>query len=99
MKRNLAKICMTTVGMVAVFLTFGMALCSPQSVNAAGAGRIEGAWNVRVTLRNCQTGDEIRSFDSVGLFMAGGTTVDSTSGIPQALKTTGQGVWEHVTGD
>jgi hypothetical protein len=99
MKRNLGKIYATTVGLFAVFLTYGMALSSAQSVNTSGAGRLEGTWNVRVTIRNCQTGNEIRSFDSLGIFMAGGTTIDSTSGTPQALKTPGQGIWEHVTGD
>jgi len=29
-------------------------------------------------------------------FMEGGTLLDSTSGIPQALKTPGQGVWSHL---
>jgi hypothetical protein len=28
--------------------------------------------------------------------MSGGTLLDSTSGIPQALKTPGHGVWAHV---
>jgi hypothetical protein len=99
MKRNLGKTWVITVGLFAVLLTFGMALSSAQSVNTNGAGRLEGTWNVRVTIRNCQTGNEIRSFDSLGIFMAGGTTIDSTSGTPQALKTPGQGIWEHVTGD
>jgi hypothetical protein len=99
MKRNLRKIWMTAVGLFAVLLTFGTAPLSAQSVNTSGAGRLEGTWNVRVTIRNCQTGNEIRSFDSLGIFMAGGTTIDSTSGTPQALKTPGHGIWEHVTGD
>jgi hypothetical protein len=30
--------------------------------------------------------------------MSGGTLLDSTSGIPQALKTPGHGVWSHVSG-
>src|SRR6476661_7099606 len=60
--------------------------------------RLEGSWNVRVTIRNCQTGDAIRSFDSVTEFMQGGTLIDSTSGVPQAFKTPGQGIWEHTTG-
>ncbi|HEY9502828.1 MAG TPA: hypothetical protein VIR01_14435 [Pyrinomonadaceae bacterium] len=64
-----------------------------------GGGRLEGTWDVRVTIRNCQTGAGIRSFDSVTTFMFGGTTLDSTSGMPQALKTPGQGVWNHVSGD
>jgi len=88
----------TTIGLLTVLLTFSVALCSAQGANSAG-GRLEGAWNVRVTLRDCQTNAAIGSFDSLGLFMAGGTTLDSTSRMPQALKTPGQGVWEHVNGD
>jgi hypothetical protein len=64
-----------------------------------GGGRLEGTWDVRVTIRNCQTGAEIRSFDSVTTFIFGGITIDSTSGMPQALKTPGQGVWNHVSGN
>ncbi len=64
-----------------------------------GGGRLEGTWDVQVTLRNCQTGAEIRSFPELTTFMFGGTMLDSTSGIPQALKTPGQGVWSHVSGD
>jgi hypothetical protein len=63
-----------------------------------GGTRLEGSWNVRVTTRNCQNGDPIRSFDSVTQFMQGGTLIDSTSGVPQALKTPGEGIWEHTTG-
>ena len=58
--------------------------------------RLVGTWDVQVTLRNCQTDAAIRTFASVGTFMYGGTALDSTSGIPQALKTPGQGVWSHV---
>lgn len=63
-----------------------------------GGGRLEGTWDVQVTIRNCQTGAEIRSFASVTTFMFGGTTLDSTSGTPQAQRTPGQGVWSHVSG-
>jgi hypothetical protein len=31
--------------------------------------------------------------------MSGGTLVDSTSGTPQALRTPGEGVWSHVSGN
>ena len=64
-----------------------------------GGGRLEGTWNVRVAITNCQTGAEIRSFPSIGTFMFGGTMLDSTSGMPQALKTPGHGVWNHVAGN
>jgi hypothetical protein len=81
-----------------VFLTIGTVVSFAQDGNASGGGRLEGTWDVRVTIRNCATGAEIRSFDSIGIFMAGGTMLDSTSGVPQALKTPGQGIWEQVGG-
>ncbi len=58
-----------------------------------------GTWEVQVTVRNCPTGAALRSFPSVTTFIAGGTMLESTSGIPQALKTPGQGVWSHVAGN
>lgn len=64
-----------------------------------GGGRLEGAWDVQVSIRNCQTGAEIRSFASVTSFMFGGTLIDSTSGTPQSQRTPGHGVWSHLTGD
>ncbi|MFN2511589.1 MAG: hypothetical protein ABR568_09115 [Pyrinomonadaceae bacterium] len=59
---------------------------------------LEGTWDAQVTLRNCQTGAAIRTFPSIGTFMSGGTFLDSTSGVPQALKTPGHGVWSHIDG-
>jgi hypothetical protein len=59
---------------------------------------LEGTWDVQVTIRNCQNGAAIRTFPSIGTFMFGGTMLDSTSGIPQAAKTPGHGVWQHLTG-
>ena len=57
-----------------------------------------GTWDVQVTIRNCQTGAPIVTFASLTTFLPGGITLDSTSRIPQSLKTPGQGVWEHLTG-
>lgn len=62
------------------------------------ARKLAGTWDAQVTLRNCQTGAAIRTFASIGTFMSGGTFLDSTSGIPQALKTPGHGVWSHLSG-
>ena len=84
-----------------IALVIGLsAMFTPTWVSGqGGGGRLAGTWDVQVTLRNCQTGAEIRSFASLTMFMFGGTMIDSTSGIPQALKTPGQGVWSHVSGD
>ena len=64
-----------------------------------GGRRLEGTWDVQVSIRNCQTGAEIRSFASVTSFIFGGITIDSTSGTPQAQRTPGQGVWSHLSGN
>ena len=69
------------------------------SAQRRNARRLVGTWNVQVTIRNCQTGAAIRTFASLGIFMSGGTLLDSTSGTPQALKTPGQGVWSHAGGN
>ena len=61
-----------------------------------GGGRLEGAWDVHVTIRNCQTGARITDFASITTFMFGGTLIDSTSGMPQAVRTPGHGIWSHV---
>lgn len=64
-----------------------------------GGGRLEGTWDVQVSIRNCQTGAEIRNFASVTSFVFGGVVLDSTSGTPQAQRTPGQGTWRHLNGD
>jgi hypothetical protein len=101
MKRNFVKIIggtiltLTVISALACYAIFAQEKAELQN----GGGRLEGTWNVRVAITNCQTGAEIRSFPSVGIFMSGGTMIDSTSGVPQALKTPGQGVWRHVGGN
>jgi hypothetical protein len=69
------------------------------SAQRRNARRLVGTWDAQVTIRDCQTGAAIRTFASIGTFMSGGTFLDSTSGIPQALKTPGQGVWSHIGGN
>lgn len=93
------NIILKALGGIALVLCLSVMLTSANVAEQGGGGRLEGAWNVRVTIRNCQTGAEIRSFDSVTTFAFGGTVFDSTSGTPQAQRTIGQGVWSHVSGD
>ena len=101
MKRNFVKIIGGTVltFMVISVVAFGGVFAQDKSELQNGGGRLEGTWDVRVAITNCQTGAEIRSFASVTMFMSGGTLLDSTSGTPQALKTPGQGIWRHVEGN
>lgn len=101
MKKNILKIIGGTILTFAVISTiaFGIVSAQDKSEFQGGGGRLVGTWDARVAITNCQTGAEIRSFDSIGTFMFGGTMLDSTSGMPQALKTPGHGVWSHVWGN
>lgn len=96
MKRNFVKTIGGTVLALIVILalTCGLAFAQDESAGE-NKDRFEGTWDVQVTIRNCQTRAAIRTFASVTTFMAGGTMIDSTSGIPQALKTPGHGVWSR----
>lgn len=98
MKKNLLKIIGGTflAFLVIATLTFSWVFAQ-NGPNSQGNGKLVGTWDTRVTIRNCANGAEIRSFDSIGTFMFGGTMLDSTSGVPQALKTPGHGVWSHTT--
>jgi len=93
MRKNLSKLAVSLVLMSVI-----TAVSFAQTKESPSGGRLEGTWNVRVSIINCQTGGVIRSFDSLGEFMVGGTLLDSTSGTAQALKTPGEGVWEHTAG-
>jgi hypothetical protein len=97
MKSNIVKIFGGTV--LAVLMISTLNTWVSAQGNSSGGGRLEGTWDVQVTPRNCQSGEAIRTFASTTTFMSGGTLLDSTSGRPQALKTPGHGVWNHIVGD
>jgi len=101
MKSNIVKMIggMVLAVLVISTLTLGLVSAQDDSKSQNGGGRLEGMWDVQVTIRNCQTGAALRTTASIGTFMSGGTSLDSSSGIPQALKTPGQGVWGHVGGN
>jgi len=63
------------------------------------AGRIEGTWRVQLTVRNCQTGEPLRSFPALFIFGPGGTLSYTTAGQPPAQSTPGVGVWGHTSGN
>jgi len=100
MKRNFANIIGRTILTFAVIsiIALSFALAQEKSEAQNGGGRLDGTWNVQVTIRNCQTNAEIRTFASLTTFMSGGTLIDSTSGMPQALRTPGHGTWRHRSG-
>ncbi len=94
MKTKLVKKIMVPL-VVACGLVSMAAAGTPPKGGAQG-GRLEGTWEMQITLTDC-AGHVIRSFPSLIEFVAGGTVVESNAGTPQALKTPGEGVWRHTT--
>jgi hypothetical protein len=96
MKTKLVKSIMAPLVVACALVTMVAATAAGQGTET---GRLQGTWEMHVSIINCQTGGVIATFPSLVIFMAGGTMIESTSGIPQALKTPGEGVWRHSTGN
>jgi len=62
------------------------------------ARRLEGTWEVQVTLRNCQTGAALRTAPAFLTFAQGGTLVETTAVFSSAQRSPGHGFWEHTGG-
>lgn len=63
----------------------------------AKAGRIQGAWNVEVTIHVCNTDVELAKFDAMALFAGDGTMHDSNANDPTA-RSSAFGTWRHLGG-
>ena len=83
--------------MIAVLTLITAGACAAQE--SRGGGRLVGTWDTKVRLKNCTTGNVDAQFDSIGSFNQGGTTIGSTSGMPQSVRTPEHGIWRHVTGN
>jgi hypothetical protein len=62
------------------------------------ARKLEGTWRVQVTIRDCQSGAELRTFPALLTFAQGGTLTETTTGFPPAQRTPGHGFWQHTGG-
>jgi hypothetical protein len=109
MKVRITRV-ITSLGLFAA-MVMAMAVFSPGSDTLRGVVRaqnnddkasrgrnLEGTWRVHVTLRNCQTGAELRTFPAVLTFAQGGTLTGSTTAFPAALRGSDYGVWKHTGG-
>lgn len=89
-------------GMAITLVVLAMLMLAPAPKalsQQGGGGRLDGTWDVQLTVRNCQTGAIVRTFPEINTFIFGGTMINSTSGVPPTTKTPGQGVWSHVSGN
>jgi hypothetical protein len=92
-KRNIVRLVFAFASLVAVTIASGQ---EPRPLGGVG-GRLQGTWDTQVSIIDCQTGNVITTFQSLIVFMAGGTLTESTSGTAPALRTPGEGVWRHTT--
>jgi hypothetical protein len=98
--RNLKRI--AAFAATAALVLAGMLVLAPQKARAQSesqAGRIEGTWRVQLTVRNCQTGEPLRSFPALFIFGQGGTLTATTAGQSPALFSPNLGVWGHTNGN
>jgi hypothetical protein len=92
-KKNFAR---TIV--IAIAIAAGAGMCVAQG-SKGGGGRLEGTWDAAVRITDCQSGTVLNSFASIASFNQGGTSIGSTSGIPQSLRTPEHGIWRHLEGN
>jgi hypothetical protein len=83
----------TSLGLA--LLLFVITAGSAAAQGRDGGGRLEGTWDAQVSLTNCLTGEVINTFPSIASFMKGGTSIGSTGGLPQSVRTPEHGVWRH----
>ena len=56
---------------------------------------IEGVWTANVSIRDCQTGDVIRSVRALNLFIHDGSLTETAVNV---LRTPSVGTWKHLEG-
>ena len=98
--RNLKRLAAsggTAALVLAGMLALGSGLIA-KAQSESQAGPLEGTWRVQLTVRDCQTGAELRTFPALFTFAKGGTLTVTTAGQNPALSTPGLGVWQK-TGD
>ena len=96
MKRNLIKT-LSIAGGLAVLIAMGTLNISMAQTD--GGRGLRGAWDTQVSIIDCQSHNVIATFANMPVFVAGGTMIESTSGTASALRTSGEGVWRHITGN
>jgi len=100
------KLTLAAVLLLALTLTAAMRITPVSRVHAqqrvdeeedrSGARKLEGTWRVQVTLRNCQTGAELRPATPALLsFAKGGTLTETTTVFPPAVRSPGHGYWRR----
>ena len=99
--RNLKRL--AAFGGTAALVVAGMLfLGSGLTVRAQSEGNeshsLEGTWRLQLTIRDCQTGQALRTFPALFTFAKGGTLTATTAGQLPSLSTPNLGIWRHTDG-
>lgn len=62
------------------------------------AKKLEGTWRAQITIRNCQTGEAVRTFPALVTFANGGTLNATAAGSSPARVSPDYGTWRHTGG-
>ena len=81
-----------------LFLGSGLTARAQSEGNNSQKRGLEGAWRLQLTVRDCNTGQALRTFPAVFTFAKGGTATLITAGQLPSLATTGLGAWRHAQG-
>jgi hypothetical protein len=57
-----------------------------------------GTWDVRVTLRHCETGDSIKTLRAMNTFACGGTLIETGARATPNVSHFSHGTWRHIGG-
>jgi len=99
--RNLKRI--AAFGATAALVLAGMLVqgsgLKARAQSESQAGPLQGTWRVQLSVRDCQTGAQIRTFPALFTFAKGGTLTATTAGQSPALFTPNLGVWGHTGGN
>ena len=89
----------TAALVLAGILVLGSGLTArAQSEDGGSDNALEGTWRLQVTVRDCQTGQALRTFPALFAFAKGGTLTATTAGQLPSLSTPALGVWRHTDG-
>jgi len=98
--KRFAASCGTAAMVLAGILVLGSGLLTvrARAQDDGSHNSLEGTWRLQVTVRDCQSGQALRTFPALFTFAKGGTLSVTTAGQLPALSTTGLGVWRHTDG-
>lgn len=97
MKKQLLKAIGGASLAILMLTVFAQVWVSAQGRSGNERGLV-GAWNVQVTIRDCQSGAEFFSFPAMITYNQGGTMKQSDLGDPSLIRLPGHGAWERLNG-